>query len=304
MNCVGLKSALLNIYDTQYKKLLVLSFLLLLACVGVLVHHKITTGDFVEKGVSLKGGLTLTIPAAQADIPQLQHALEARFPRADVGVRSIAEAGELKALIIEASDVTEEQLIAALKDNGFPMRPGTFSSEIMGSSLGQSFYRQTLTALAFAFVFMGIVVFITFRNAVPSMFVILAVISDILSTLAVLDVLGIKLSTAGVAALMMLIGYSVDTDILLTTKVFLRKEGGTVFERTVKCMQTGLLMSLTSFAATTAGYIITQSDIVKQIMLILSIGLLFDIIYTWIQNAGILRWYLEAKHKREGGHHG
>ena len=104
----------------------------------------------------------------------------------------------------------------------------------------------------------------------------------------------------GIAALLMLIGYSVDTDILLTTKVLKRrKEGGTAFERTVKAAKTGLTMSLTSLAAATACLIFSQSDVIKQIMTIIVIGLLFDIIYTWIQNAGILRWYMEKKHGKD-----
>jgi preprotein translocase subunit SecF len=301
---VGIKSLLLNIYDKHYKQLLVLSFLILLASIGVLINHKIQTGEFVSKGVSLKGGLTLTIPTSQADTHPLQQALSARFPAADIGVRSIAEAGELKALIIEASDVAEDDLVAALQDSGFSMSPGAYSAEVMGSSLGQSFYRQTIIAVLIAFLFMAIVVFITFRTPLPSLFVILAAASEILSTLAVIDLLGIKISTAGVAALLMIIGYSSDTNILLTAKV-LKHKGSTAFERTINTMRTGVLMTLTAFAATMVGYFVTQSDIVKQIMLIISIGLLFDLVYTWFQNAGILRWYFERKHKhQEGGQNG
>ncbi|MEM4247437.1 MAG: protein translocase subunit SecF, partial [Candidatus Woesearchaeota archaeon] len=258
------------------------------------------TGEFVSKGVSLKGGLTFTIPVTSADIHSLQSALSSQFPKADINVRSIAEAGTIKALIIEAADIQEDELISALKTQGLPMRQGEFSVETMGSSLGASFYRQTIIAVIVAFIFMSIVVFVTFRNLLPSLFVILCAVSDILSTLAAINVLGIKLSTAGVAALLMLIGYSVDTDILLTTKVLKRKEG-TIFQRTLGTMRTGMLMSLTALGAALAGYFYTQSDIVKQIMLIISIGMIFDMLYTWVQNAGILRWYLE---KKEGEQHG
>lgn len=293
------RQALLNLYDKHYKKLLVLSFLLLLTCIGILLQHKLATGEFVDKGVSLKGGLTLTIPSGQADTHALQQSLSARFPGADINVRSITEAGTPKALIIEAADAGEDELVRALKDNGLPMVTGTYSVEVMGSSLGKSFYKQTITAIIIAFAFMAIVVLITFRSLLPSLFVVLAAASDIISTLAVIDVLGVKLSTAGVAALLMLIGYSVDTDILLTTKVLKRKEG-TLVERLTRSMRTGILMSGTSIAATIIGYFVTQSDIVKQIMLILSIGLVFDVIYTWVQNAGMLRWYLENKGEKSG----
>ena len=145
---------------------------------------------------------------------------------------------------------------------------------------------------------MSLVVFITFRNVVASSFVILAAASDIISTLAVISFLGVQLSTAGIAAFLMLIGYSVDTDILLTTRVLKRKEG-TVKERIGNAARTGLTMSLTSLAAVLAAYFFSSSDTIQQIMLVISIGLIFDIIYTWLQNATILRLYLERKHKDE-----
>ncbi len=291
---MSIKTSLYNIYDKHYKKLVLLSFLLLLVSIGLLVTSKIQTGEFVEKGVSLKGGLTMTIPVTEANIPQLQQTLDSQFPRAEILVRSITEAAQIKALIIESADVGEAELVDALRNQGLRMEQGEFSVEVMGSSLGESFFRQTIIAVIIAFLFMAIVVFITFRSLLPSGFVILAAASDILGALAVIGLFDIKLSTAGVAALLMIIGYSVDTNILLTTKVLKRKEG-TVLERTLDGMRTGVLMSLTSFTATMIAFIFIQSDVIKQIMLIISIGLLFDIIYTWLQNAGILRWYLERK---------
>jgi len=146
---------------------------------------------------------------------------------------------------------------------------------------------------------MAIVVFLTFRSIVPSLFIILTAASDIVSTLAVVGIIGMKMSTAGIAALLMLIGYSVDTDILLTTKVLKRKaEGGTVFERTVGALRTGLTMTATALVAGCIGMYFTQSETIRDIMFITVIGLCFDLVYTWFQNAGILRWYLERKDGR------
>jgi len=145
---------------------------------------------------------------------------------------------------------------------------------------------------------MGLVVFIYFRTAVPSLAVILAAFSDMIITLAIIDLIGIKLSTAGIAAFLMLIGYSVDTDILLTTRVIKRKEGS-VFDRVIGAAKTGLTMNLTTLSALTIAFIFTPSEVLKQIMLILIIGLLVDIINTWLQNAAILRYYIEKKGDRQ-----
>ena len=70
---------------------------------------------------------------------------------------------------------------------------------------------------------------------------------------------------------------------------------GSILSRTLGAAKTGITLSLTSFVAVFAGYIFSQSITIKQIMLVLWIGLLFDILHTWITNAGMLRWYLERK---------
>jgi len=153
-----------------------------------------------------------------------------------------------------------------------------------------------MIAVIMAFLAMSLVVFITFRVPIPSLAVILCGFSDIIFALAMVNLFGIKLSTAGFAAFLMLIGYSIDTDILLSTRVLKRKEG-TVNERTIQSMRTGLTMTGAAIATVVVSYFITNSEVVKQIMIILFFGLIADIPFTWIQNAGILRWYVEEHNK-------
>jgi preprotein translocase subunit SecF len=142
-----------------------------------------------------------------------------------------------------------------------------------------------------------VLIYIFLRWSIPSLAVIIAVFSDILITLAIVNLLGIKLSSAGIAAFLMLIGYSVDTNILLSIRLLKRKEG-TGMERIYGALKTGLTMTTTTVIAVTVTMLITQSEIIKQIMLILLIGLVADLISTWIQNVGILRFYLERKAKK------
>ncbi|MBS3118721.1 hypothetical protein J4417_03500 [Candidatus Woesearchaeota archaeon] len=95
----------------------------------------------------------------------------------------------------------------------------------------------------------------------------------------------------------MLIGYSIDTDMLLTSRVLKRKEG-TEIEKIIGAVKTGLTMTITTITAVIVSLIFIESEIVKQIMLILLIGLFVDMIMTWIQNVGILRLYLEHQRKK------
>lgn len=282
----------IEIYDKHYKSLLVIPAIIILLALVQLCAQFALTGEFVEKGISLKGGVSVTIPEKEYDIIRLDDELKKVFPSADMAVRSFTQT---KGIIIEASDVDASELVDELRQK-FELEKDDYSVEQIGSSFGKSFFYETLTSLGLAFIFMAIVVVITFRNFVPSFAVILAAGSDMLVTVAVLNILGVKLGTAGIAALLMLIGYSVDTDILLTVKVLKRQEGS-ILERIFSATRTGLMMTCTTLIAVMLGLIVTNSDVIRQIMLILLIGLLVDLIMTWIQNVAILRCYLERKKK-------
>jgi preprotein translocase subunit SecF len=56
----------------------------------------------------------------------------------------------------------------------------------------------------------------------------------------------------------------------------------------------------TTLAAVIIAIIFTESETLRQIMLIILIGLIADIFNTWIQNAGILRWYVEHRERKHG----
>ena len=293
---LSMKSKLKSVYENKYKLLLIIPLLLLVLAILQIGIQTAVTGDFVHKGITLKGGSTITIEDGSINTIELEQFLNEKFPGADIGIRTITAAGSITGIAID-SDAQEtkeiDNLIHVIEEK-VDIKQSEYSIEVMGSSLGQSFFKQTLIALLIAFLLMGIVVLIYFRTIIPSLAVILAAFSDIVVTLAIFNLTGIKLSTAGIAAFLMLIGYSVDTDILLSSRLLKRKEGS-VMERVYGAMKTGLTMSTTTLVAILVALIFVQSEVVKQIMLILFIGLLVDLVMTWIQNVGILRLYLERK---------
>lgn len=288
-------SKLLEFYDKNYKKLLVIPFILLILSIGIISYKYSTTGDFVDKDISLKGGITITIPSKDINVDSLKAYLSSEFPGSDISLRTLTRLGEKTGVTISASDIESKVLLNSLKTKLGDLDYGV---EEMGSSLGKSFFKETFIAILFAFLFIAIVVFFYFRQPIPSLAIVLSAFSNMVITLAVINLMGVKLSTAGVAAFLMLIGYSVDTNILLSTKV-LKRKGGEVIDRTISGMKTGLAMTSTTVIAIVIAYIFSQSAALSQIMLILIIGLLMDILNTWVQNAGILRLYLERKIKNE-----
>ncbi|HDD46429.1 MAG TPA: protein translocase subunit SecF, partial [Candidatus Aenigmarchaeota archaeon] len=196
-------------------------------------------------------------------------------------------------LIIELPPESDtHKLIERLSKLGIEKKD--ISLENIGPALGASFWRQSQIAIIIAFVMMGIIVFFIFRTFIPSLAVMLSAASDIIVTIAIMQILGIELSLAGLAALLMLIGYSVDTDILLTTRL-IKEEGKDVDAKLKRAMKTGLTMSFTTIGAVTALLASSISSVLSNIANVLLFGLLVDLMNTWMQNAGILKWYIERK---------
>ncbi len=287
-----------SFYNKYYKQLLIIPFGLLIIALIIIGVQTAQTGDFINKGISLKGGTTITILDADINHREIRETLQADFPLQEINTRRLEDAGRQAGIIIEASILPEDQELTTRFMDRVKEITGKedreLSVETIGASLGDAFFRQTMTAVLIAFVFMGIVVFLYFKSFVPSAAVILAAFSNIVVTIAILNVAGITIGTAGIAALLMLIGYSVDTDILLSTRVLKRKEG-TVYERVIDAMKTGLTMTGTTLVAVFIAFLVAESQVLMEIMLIIMIGLIIDLINTWIQNAGILRYYLERK---------
>lgn len=286
------KDKIEKIFNLHYKKFLILPIVILILSLAIIGYKYYSTGDFVEKDISLKGGISASIYTESAiDTNALQSFLLQSFPNSEIIIRTITDlsTGKQVGITIEATDLDAQKLKEKLSEK-LEINDNNFSIEEVGSSLGASFYKEMLYTILFSFLFMAIIVFITFRVPIPSLTVILCAFFDILATLAAVDLLGIKISTGGIVAFLMLIGYSVDTDILLTTRILKRKEGS-LFDRIYGAAKPGLGMTLTTIGAVTIGFIFSVSPTMKQIFLIILIGGIFDIFNTWITNTSILYWY-------------
>ena len=254
-------SGIQSIYENQYKKLLIIPFALLAIALILIGIQFASTGQIMERDVSLKGGVTVTIPTQQQiGLSELENALAAKFPGNDIGTKSISQFGSQSGIIIEA-DIEESQaqdLISGIGSFlGKELGPQDYAIEIVGSSLGSSFFKDLSIALLIAFGFMALVVFLYFRTLGPSAAVILAAFTDIIVTLAIVNIIGMKISAAGIAAFLMLIGYSVDTDILLSTRVLKRREES-VMKRIYGAISTGMVMTSTTLIAMLIALFLSQ----------------------------------------------
>ncbi|VVB68554.1 Protein-export membrane protein SecF [Candidatus Norongarragalina meridionalis] len=199
----------------------------------------------------------------------------------------------------QASGSYREGLIAAVSA-AMPVK--SYSFKEIGSSLSKFFFTKVMDVILYSFLLSAIVVFAVFRSAVPSFAVLFGAAADISITAGAMTLFGVPLTLASFAALLMLIGFSLDTDILLTTKVITRKEGVPA-ERAFEAMHTGFMMNLSTIAAFGVLMLLAmmlQIPTYYQIGAVAVIGAFADFAATWCVNAVMVLWYVERKEAKHG----
>ncbi len=275
----------------NYKYGLVFTQALLLAAIIIIALGWVASGDWVRKAVDLSGGTEITFKFSGNYPDELEEKIAGEFgvrPR----ISRSAEGGRLSLASTESLNATA--VAAFVENNGLGV-VGEPSVHSVGPALGSSFWKQAQLSILLGFVLMGATIYAIYRSVVPSMAIILGGFSNMVETIAVMNVLGMEMSLAGIAALLMLIGYSVDTNVVLTTRLLKREFGSEDFGKTLRgSVVTGLTMSLTAMVALLAMVLFSPASVITQIASVLIIGLVFDVPNTWLQNAAILRWHLHA----------
>ncbi|GGL47776.1 protein translocase subunit SecF [Halocalculus aciditolerans] len=249
----------------------------------VLVAWTVVFGHPVTPGFEFTGGTEITVQAAGGQ-PAIQQAFSAEITSIQP-VRSQADT-----YIVTFQSTNLEQLTQSA--NAAFGAENVLSKQSVSPSFGASAQQTAVFGLGVAFAGMAIVVFALFRTLVPSGAVVVSALGDILVPMALMNVFGIKLSLGTVAALLMLIGYSVDSDILLTNHV-LRRSGG-FYESVDRAMKTGVTMTVTSLCAMAVMAVVAYLfgiDLMASIGIILVFGLATDLVNTYMLNLSLLRWY-------------
>lgn len=207
---------------------------------------------------------------------------------------------ELKKFVDDTFTLAKEQyrgqIIAAI---GKGMKYSSYSFQDVSPTLSTYFLNKAFGILVISSLMAGIVVFAVFRTVVPSFAVLIGAASDIIIALGAMALFQIPLTLPSFAALLMLIGFSLDTDMLLTIRTLKRGEG-TARERAFDTMKTGMTMSMTALVAFGALFLlamITHIPTYYQISAVAICGLFGDLIATWGMNAVIILWHAEKKER-------
>ena len=170
------------------------------------------------------------------------------------------------------------------------------SSETVSAALSEHFIEQATTVVIYSAILSVILVFFFFRAPVPSLAVLVGAFSDIVIALGAMSLFGIPVSLPSFAALLMLVGFSLDTDILLTMRILKRR--GDPRENAFDAMKTGMTMSISAIVAFSALFalaLLTHIPTYYQISAVALAGLVGDLFATWGINAVMVLHYKEKR---------
>ncbi|HLD76218.1 MAG TPA: hypothetical protein VI874_04315 [Candidatus Norongarragalinales archaeon] len=169
----------------------------------------------------------------------------------------------------------------------------------VGSSLSTFFLAKTQQVVLTSFLLLAVIVFILFRSIGPSLAVMIGPLTNITMTAGAMSILQIPWSLASVAAMLMLVGFSLDTYMMLTIRILKRPEDDAP-TRANDAVNTAFLMNAATVAAygvlTFLATLLTEPTYF-QIGAVATLGGMADFITTRFFNAPLLLWMHERKTK-------
>jgi preprotein translocase subunit SecF len=267
--------------DYSNRQLAAVPLAVLATALAVIAAWYLLTGAPVALGIEFTGGTELIVQTEQSPAE-----IQEQF---SLPVESVSPVRtEANTYVVTSQSTNLDAFERQARDAGMSIQ----SAARTAATFGASSQTTALYGVGAAFVGMSVVVFLLFRSFVPSVAVIVSAFSDIMIPVALMNLLGIKLSLGTVAALLMLIGYSVDSDILLNNHVLRRR--GSFHESVERAMRTGVTMTVTSIVAMFVMAVVASLfaiDLLAAIGTVLVLGLATDLMNTYMLNVSLLRWY-------------
>ncbi len=279
---------IIEIWEKNWKAFLAVPLIMFILSIGYFIRNASLYDSPVKRSVELEGGKEITISVLGLDQEKTQQidrfASENRYEYRIIGGNTI--------VLSVPYIANDTEIIKSLEFLGIE----DYSVRTVGPSLGQKFWSQTVLALLASLAIISIMVFILFRSFVPSFAVVSSIIIDVSVTTAIVSALGYEFSIAMLGALLTIMSYSIDTDVLLTTKL---TKHDSDFRTSVKeALKTGIIITVAALVSAVTVLVLSTNQVLKDISIVLTVGLVVDFITTWFQNAGIIKWWVDGKSRK------
>ena len=204
---------------------------------------------------------------------------------------SIKDLNNLDATVTSYADKIKGEIITTIKKK-VPDAKDFVVQDIV-PVLGGEFWNLMRNIAIAAVVLLFIAVVLYFRHPVPVVIMLISGIFDGIAMLSFMGLSNIPLNLATMAIVLMMVGYSIDTDVVASTFVFKRRKEGNIYQQAERAFLTGATMSITTFIAMLIIYAVgflTRNITVIRMANVMIYGVIADLIITWAFNTPLLIW--------------
>ena len=202
--------------NSNYQFMNIRNMMLYISASLVIISLLLLIFKGLNLGIDFKGGTLIEVRTQNSDISELRKILNYSFN--DV---SLQEFGDSETIIIRLQNESNYESITTINkvkelisDKISEFR----RSEFVGPTISEELLWQGLQAISFAL--LAILIYIWFRFEWQfGISIVLALIHDVLITLGILTILGIDFSLSSIAAMLTIVGYSVNDSVVIFDRV-------------------------------------------------------------------------------------
>ncbi len=258
-------------YD-NLNKMIFIPILLFIVAVIIYIYNFFSIGTFLPQDFTLQGGLKVTLPFNTSLKEQFYSTFHPIYNK-NLKIEELDN--NLVITIIGKYNLNQ------IKDF-LSKKKVTYNLEEVSPLLGKNFLKNLFFSLLLSFIFVTIVMKLIYYRWDLALSAVRALFFNIFITMAI-STLFVPLSITTLPAYLMVLGYGIDTNIALINHMLKEKK----LERKKRyqlAFNTGISMDITTLIVLIVGSFLANNLVFKNIFFVLMIGLVVDIIDTWILN--------------------
>lgn len=170
-------------------------------------------------GIDFKGGTQITVQMNQEFIKADVDAIIDEFAKGKYSSKMVNDGEEIEILIQEGT--LDEAQISSLIDKiseKYSLEEGAYQTETIGALVGRELQKNAFVVVIVASIAMLIYISLRFELSF-AVAAIIALVHDILVTLSVYAILGIQINTPFIAAILTIVGYSINDTIVIFDRI-------------------------------------------------------------------------------------
>ena len=265
-----------KIYE-KLDKLYVISLALFFLSL-IIFGYNLFTGHLYNADYTIKGGIKYTFQANENVINNLSKTLNVEIHKLNNNYYFIIPKGE---------NINKSKIEATLNSLGIK----NYNVEETSSLLSSAFFKTLIGLVIFSFILVIISLFLIYKDVKIASIAGRALFFNIFITFTLTN-LFIPLSKYVIPAYLMIIGYGIDTNLILINHM-LKEKKFELKKRFALAFNTGIMIHLTTLTVLLIGIILANNLVFKYIFSILAVGLLIDIVDTWFLNGYLIKKFVE-----------